>query len=326
MRLGDKDRTILAYAEMQGSATVAELGAQTGFREHTVRYFLTRCKESGLIRRRCYVNLHKLGYQYYVLYFSLSAAGLERETEIVRALGELDRVTWIAKIGGDYQYAMTFCARSIYEASDYLDQFAAPFGRIFYERGFSTRLSFTFFGNKFLAPDRRADRSFTIRPSDTVVSIDECDHAVLSALVEDGEASFRKIARTLKLPVSTLELRRKKLEDSGVLAGYYYFLRPTALSTQAFVVLIGIRAISNPLREEFAEFCRRQPNITTFINTIGQWDFELAVALENAGNMHSLTSEMQKFFGAGLQYIKVMPLYSFVKATSYPFRQLNPAA
>ena len=79
MKLNPKDREILAAAELQGSATVAELGKLTGYRQHTVRYSLDRFKEQGLIRRRCYVNLFSLGYSYYILYFSLSPQAQEQE-------------------------------------------------------------------------------------------------------------------------------------------------------------------------------------------------------------------------------------------------------
>ena len=148
---------------------VAEIGQQSGYREHSVRYFLDRCKEQGLITHRTYVNLFKLGYSYYEIYFSLSAEGQKIEQEIVDALIELDRVTWLAQIGGDYQYGLTFCAKSIHDASDYLDTFAEKFGKIFYERAFATRLSFSFFGNKYLSTEREINKEFTIQTSNSII-------------------------------------------------------------------------------------------------------------------------------------------------------------
>ncbi len=319
MRLGVKDRNILAHAEMHADSTVAEIGKQSGYRDHAVRYFLDRWKESGLITHRTYVNMFQLGFTYYEIYFSLSSEGQTREQEIVKALTELDRVTWLAQIGGDYQYGLTFCAKSIHEASDYLDSFAEKFGRIFYERTFATRLSFSFFGNKYLSTDRDINKEYTIAPSTKKIEIDETDHEILKALAHDSDISKKQVADSLKMSLSTFEVRRKKLEDVGVLAGNYYYLKPTSVTGLAYVILVSTRGISNPLRADFKEYCRKQSNITTLINTLGDWDFEMAVEVENPQDMHSLTGEIKVLFGTDLRYIKVMPLYSFIKAALYPF-------
>lgn len=323
MKLNKKDRDILAHAEMGADKSVAEIGQQSGFKEHTVRYFLERWKELGLITHRTYVNLFKLGYSYYEIYFSLSSEGQKNEVEIISQLTNLDRVTWLAKIGGDYQYGMTFCAKSIHEASDYLDSFAETFGKIFYERDFATRLHFSFFGNKYLSHERDRNLEFSISPSDTIVSIDETDHLILKALAKDSDISKRKIAESIQLPPSTFELRRKKLEDKGVLVGNYYYLKPASLTGLAYVVLVSTRGISKELRTEFKQYCRNQKNITTLIDTLGVWDFEMAVEVEHAHDMHELTGEMKNLFGSELHWIKVMPLFSFIKASLYPFSSFN---
>lgn len=323
MRLGKKDRSILAHAEMHADLSVAEIGQQSGYREHAVRYFLDRCKEQGLITHRTYVNLFKLGYSYYEIYFSLSSEGQAKEQEIVSALTQLDRVTWLAQIGGDYQYGLTFCAKSIHDASNYLDIFAERFGKIFYERAFATRLSFSFFGNKYLSTEREVNREFTIEPSADTVEIDAIDHEILKALAHNSDMSRKKISEKLKMPLSTLELRRRKLEEQGVLSGNYYYLKPSSVTGLAFVVLVSTRGISNQLRADFKKYCYTQRNITTLINTLGEWDFEMAVEVENAQDMHALTGEMKSLFGADLYHLKVMPLYSFLKAELYPFGTYN---
>lgn len=324
MRFSEKDKKILAHAEMAANLSISELGVRSGFKDHSVRYSLDRWKDLGLITHRSYVNLFKLGYGYYEIYFSLSAEGQKFEEEIVQSLIKAEQITWLAQIGGDYQYGLTFCAKSIYEASDYLDSFAKPYGKIFYERSFATRLSFSFFGNKYLAKNRSKNIEFTLSPSKEHIKIDNIDHCILKELTLNGDISKKKLAQELNLPLSTLELRRKKLEENGVLAGDYYYLKPAALTGLAFVILVSTRGISSELRDEFKECCRQHNNITTLINTLGVWDFEMAVEVENALEMHSLTGEIKNIFGPELYWIKVMPLFSFLKAALYPFKNFPP--
>jgi Lrp/AsnC family leucine-responsive transcriptional regulator len=69
--------------------------------------------------------------------------------------------------------------------------------------------------------------------------LDPTDWRLLSALQQDGRASFAELARTVAMSPSAVAERVRRLEEAGVLAGYRAVVAPAAvgLGIMAFVRL-----------------------------------------------------------------------------------------
>jgi Lrp/AsnC family leucine-responsive transcriptional regulator len=71
------------------------------------------------------------------------------------------------------------------------------------------------------------------------VTVDRTDWALLAALQEDGRASFADLARTVSMSPSAVAERVRRLEETGVIAGYRAVVSPeqVGLGVMAFVRL-----------------------------------------------------------------------------------------
>ena len=71
------------------------------------------------------------------------------------------------------------------------------------------------------------------------MTVDRTDWALLAALQEDGRASFADLARTVSMSPSAVAERVRRLEETGVIAGYRAVVAPeqVGLGVMAFVRL-----------------------------------------------------------------------------------------
>jgi len=69
--------------------------------------------------------------------------------------------------------------------------------------------------------------------------LDEKDRQILQLLLEDGRISYSKIARKMGLTEAAIRKRIKKLEEMGVIKGYYVKINTKYLGYEA-VSIVGI--------------------------------------------------------------------------------------
>ena len=335
MRLTEKERQILFSAQLQANAPVPVIRKASGYREHSIRYCLQQSLETRVIEMRCFVDLCRLGYTMYTVYFSLAPDTVASREEFLSALIESPRVTWLGELGGDFQYGVTVCVRNLGEVARFLDELSERFGQIFLEKSIAARLLLSYFGNKYFAPKaldaarRKTDRkpktvrdSFSYRVTESVVPIDELDHKILSALTAATYRSRRELARQLAVPLSTLEYRIKRLEEQQVIVGFYYQVDPQQIGVQSFLLLAAVKGIDRGLQERFWQFCTNHPNIVLAIHCLGNWDFEMAVDVEDARDIIRVTEEVRVALGGALHSLKTLPQFAYRKVCEYPPNQL----
>lgn len=103
-----------------------------------------------------------------------------------------------------------------------------------------------------------------------MMELDETDKRILGLLNKDARLSFRHISRELKISLTKVTSRVKKLEREGIIKGYIPLLDPEKLGYD-MLVIIGLD-ISKAKTVEIQEKIARDPHVLTAYNTIGQWD------------------------------------------------------
>lgn len=321
LKLSQQDKDILYCAQLSAGASVAALREATGCRDHRIRYCLQRALAAGLVHRRCFVNLHRLGLSQHQIYFSLSAGKRAARAKLLDALIASERVSWIGRLGGDFQYGVNVCATGIREVAEFLDDLAERFTALFLDKVVAERISFTYFGNKYLSRKKPLCTSLSYDTSVAPLAIDETDHRILRAAAGAQHRSTRELARVLGMPQTTVDYRLKRLEHNGVIVGYYYELQPELLGMQSFMLLVSVKAMTRPLREQFQAFAAAHPSVVILIHSFGSWDFELGVDVASASAASDLSEALHDAFGAALNWIKVLPSFGYPKVQEYPFRR-----
>lgn len=325
MRLSDKERSVLAAYELRANAPVHVIRKETGLRDHTIRYALNSLLDRKVITPVPLVNMHALGHMVFNIFFSIGAEKKSEKEALLRALQQEKDVTWVGEFGGEFQYGLAVCSPSMRTVVELLDGLSKRFKRLFFEKSISSQLGTTCYYRKYLAPKR-----FKVEPLSTgflkeSVEIDALDDRILVALVSYPHFSRRQLSQQMKIPLSTLELRIKKLEEKGVICGYMYAPDPTKMGMQAYKLLVYAKGIDRELSREIKRFAEAHPDIVYVIECLGNWDYEIGVEAARTEEVSDIIQEIYERFGNSVNSVKLLSKFRDLKIRWYPGNSMAPA-
>jgi DNA-binding Lrp family transcriptional regulator len=323
LRLSPKEREIYFFSQLQAETPVTQIEELKDYQEHSVRYHLQSGLERKIIVPRAFINLNRLGLNQYQIYFSLSSGTKALRQSLIESLSESERVSWLGQMGGDFQYGVNLAARSVSEIAALLYQLSEEYGVLFVDKVIAERLWFKYFGNKYLSRKKRKKRELSYQITRDSYVIDELDHRILSKLTSVGVRSSRLLARELGVAQTTVDYRLRKLEQAGVILGYYYELQSALVGIQSFILLISMKSLSHETTRRLEEFCRQDPNVVILIHSFGSWEFEVGVEAEDSRFTTEIVERFYDCFGANINWIRILPAFANLKVLEYPFSNFS---
>jgi len=123
--------------------------------------------------------------------------------------------------------------------------------------------------------------------------MDDIDHRILKCLQKDGRMSLKKIAEIVPLTPPAIAERIRKLEESGVIAGYTVVVNTLKLEE-------NVRAIINvtlpPERQDaFVECVRELEGVQWMHHVTGAFSMSIFAAFRNTGELERMVKTLQKF-------------------------------
>ena len=297
MKLTSLQAQIISALQLRADEPLSTLRKKLGLRDHTVRYAIDRAIAQNLIERRYFLNLFRLGYQQHEVFFSLSSEKRSDRELLIKDLIANTSISWIGKLGGDFQYGINICVRHTSELLDLFEKLSARYGKIFLEKSFVQLLSLHYFGNRYISSKQPKSEPLSYRISRDAVTIDETDHKILAALTRGPVESIHHLARSLNMPQSTVDYRIKALRTQGVIVGSYYSLRTHMIAMLSFMCLICSKGISSSLEDKILAFCKKNTAVTTSIRTLGSWDYQLVINVARTEDVVAIGEDLVEDLG-----------------------------
>lgn len=320
--LDQKDLNILATASLRPTTPINQLQKILGYKSHTIRYVIHKALESKLIQPHCFVNLNLLGFNQYEIYFTISSTNSVIRNNLLKYFDSNNSISWVGEVGGDYHYGMNICTKSVMEVSRVLDEISELSNNSIFNKDVVIRVSLDYFGisnlQNFGKKSKKLMHSYSSDLKRAVIEIDETDKLILKSVME-SPLDKKIISKKIKMPLSTLEYRIKKLESQGIIVGYYYSMDLSRIGMQAFLFLIGVNGNLSEIYKKLLNYCIDEKNISVLIRTIGSWDFEIAIDVKDAKEAQFSAHKLFDFMGKELKFLKVLPLFAYKKVKEYPF-------
>lgn len=318
MKLTDKEATILAAAELRSQAPISLICKESGYREHVVRHALRRLHERHVITPVPLINLHRIGFTVYNIFFSAVAQGKTARQSIVRSLVTAPEVMWVGEFGGEYQYGLAFCSRRPANVIEFLHKLSRQHKDMFHEKAVSLTISSTLFPRKYLTSKKMSVHPITIAYDGNPVEIDALDSRILGTMSSYGDLSHRQLAQKLQMPLSTLELRIGKLREKKVIVNDIYVLSPALFDRQSYKLLIYTKGIDLDLSARMHKFCAQHPDIVYLFECFGVWGFEVGVEVQKAEEVSGIMQEIFEYFGSSINNIKLLTKFRYPKVRWFP--------
>ncbi len=318
MKLTDKEATILAAAELRAQAPIEILRKESGYREHIVRHALRRLREREVIRPLPVINLHQIGFSVYNVFFSSAALGKAARQALVKSFVSAPEVMWVGEFGGEYHYGVAFCASRPAHVIDFLHSISRKHKDVFLEKAVSLTISSTLYPRRYLTSKKLSVEPIFIRYTNDPVEVDELDMRILGALSTFGDLSHRQLASKVRVPLSTLELRIKKLREKKVIVGDIYVVSPSKFERQSYKLLIYTKGIDPELSKKMHAFCSQHPDVVYLFECFGVWGFEMGVEVPAQEDVSVIMQEVYEAFGSSVTNIKLLTKFRYPKVRWFP--------
>lgn len=140
-------------------------------------------------------------------------------------------------------------------------------------------------------PPRSSDSAVARPPSPKnvrAVDLDETDRRILTALHADARMSNSALAEVVGVAPSTCHGRVRRLQDLGVIRGFYADIDPASigLSLQA-MISVSLQSNARGKIDDFIRKIRQRPQVMEVYFLAGADDFILHVAARDTDDLRS---------------------------------------
>ncbi len=134
--------------------------------------------------------------------------------------------------------------------------------------------------------------------------LDELDVAILRRLNQDARKSFRDIARELRVSISTISNRVKRLEQEGIIVGYIPVLDEKKLGYDVLAV-IGIRISKGKLLEVQRKI-GREDKVVDVYDVTGEYDSVIIARFKNTKELDAFIKRLVAMENVERTYTQVV--------------------
>ncbi|MBI5227798.1 AsnC family transcriptional regulator [Candidatus Micrarchaeota archaeon] len=268
MKVDKKDKQLLTLLYLNSRASFTELGKSLKLSSSSVERRLRQLEESGVISLLfADVNLAKLGYKGYRLYFKFDVLDQKTEQEILKLFETYPRTLWGVIAEGQYDVLWRVIAKNEIEVEQAAAIMIEKFGSKIIEKTIVTTIYQTYLAwNKALDTHRYPE--MPMEKITEVEKIDQVDLKLLSALYTNSRESTVNLAKLVGLTPDAVHYRIKKLIEREFILGYTAWFDAKKLGFNYYKILIGFRNITKEKEHEFVKFCTENDHII-FLNKSG---------------------------------------------------------
>ena len=298
-------RKIILALEMQADRPLTEVAKITGLKEYTVRDKLKRLIEKKILFYYPFINVYPLGLLSFSIYIGISPTLALQQSRIIAWLQAHPAVSWLSELGGKYNYVINIVGEKQSVVSQFLEEVSEQFGAICSSRSIVAQQSLYIFRTKYFGLNQNfSDLEYLAwTETEKCVEVDATDEQILASLLDPKYSSQRDIARALGLAPTTFFRRVARLQQAGVIVGSVYFLNTLELGLHQFKLLVSFKALTMGLDKEFFEYCKKHPNITVLLRSIGAWDYEVSIEVPNGSVSLSIVEQINKNFVDKINFI-----------------------
>jgi DNA-binding Lrp family transcriptional regulator len=323
IRLSQEDRDLLYVTQLSALDSAPGYAEKLGVSEHSVRRRISKLANAELIYPMPVLNLSRIGYSRYELLFKSVKTSKQNQPELYETLIKHPQTQFLAEVGGEYQAMICVMARSFKELNAYLRFFSEQYEGTFEIQEIMPVYAQTYLGTRSLAPSLERQEPICWTDEDVVVEIDDASRNILHSFCNNRIRSISELARLVKMPPSTVKLRLTKMEEQGLIAGYFNAFDPVDIGMFPFNLMLSFRGVTENVENKLFEICSRRPEVDMIVTYLGAWDFALLCFVESARDLAPLLADIKKEFGAALSSHVTLPQFHTYKWTEFT-RALAP--
>jgi DNA-binding Lrp family transcriptional regulator len=304
------EKKVIIGGRFTARESISTLAKRIGVKNHVAQRALRGLLEREVLKPYLVVDVSKLGFTDYAVFFSVSPGSAKLHRKLVQYLKQSVQVPWFAEFSGEYHYAFSLICRHIGEVDDFLLALGRAVGVEMTSRTVSVRTSWMTFPHRSLLPDFACSViGYEIQSRGDVIKYDDLDIRLLRLLSDPTAPSDAACSRALGEAPATVRYRRGLLEQKGVIVSYALALDVAAINYFPCIFLMQMKTPSNELRRRLQTFAATEIGATSLLSCVGSWDYELTIAAESLANVAECQRQLLDRFASDIAEVRsITPL------------------
>ncbi len=143
--------------------------------------------------------------------------------------------------------------------------------------------------------------------------LDELDLKILRTLQSNGRTKRNVLAEEVGLTIPSVSDRLKKLEENGIIEGYYAKVKRQAFGFDILAFIL-VMMDSSKHYKDLIKHVEKNPSVIECYSVLGEGSHILKVAVKNTESLEKLLSEIQTW--TGVTSTKTTYVLSTIKETT----------
>gem|GEM_PF-2304030 len=308
-----KDRKLLSQLEQNSRQSNIKIAKQIGTSKDSVAYKIKKLIDIRIIKEFSSVtNPSKLGYTSHRILLKLIDTDTKKFDSIIKHLKQNKQIWWISKLDGAWDMVFATWTKSNTELQEILADLNLKFKPQIGEQQICPVIKYELSSRGHLtnAPSKKL---FTIGGEPTAEKIDETDKKILEELSKNSKIPLIDLAEILKIDNMTIHHRIKKLEEKQIILGYTIHLNTRKLMKVFYSVKINLKQTTQ--KQELIEYIQKLPQITATTETIGGYDIDFDIEVENSEEYFQIIERIRDKFPLirNIIYFRILENYKILR-------------
>src|SRR3989338_1011803 len=319
--LDKKDRKLLYEVDLNARAGTSELGKRIGLSQEGAFYRLQRLEKRGIIAKyMILLNFAKLGYTGFGIYARFQNVTKEEKAKVIEELKVHHHIYWLWGVGGKIDVAFALMAKNVIHFNEMFTEIASKYVQVLKDLTVSIRVELVQFPREYLIKKEthpgKSPRFGGFIESEQLKKVDEL---LLKEIANNARLSVLELAKRVQKPASTVGGRLKQLETKGIIQGYSAQIRCQEFGYQSYQLFIKAHNLTKQNKRRLLAYCQAHANIIFYIETVGEWNFELIYEIESQKQLQDLIIELRTKFSDLIKDVESIVVFDhYVKYNQYP--------
>jgi Lrp/AsnC family transcriptional regulator, leucine-responsive regulatory protein len=272
------DKKLLFELDNNSRQSISQLSRKLRQGRDRVGYRLERLISEKIIKEcTVTINPYRLGFTLFKTYLKVSKRK-DRYEALLKLLLQHPRVYWIADCDGRWDLIFATFAKTPYEFLHIQNKILSVCNDIVLSFTNLTLVNVWMFRKNYLV--QRDQGYFLIGGPPSDFELERFDWEILRHLSKSARIPIAELARKVQSTESIVRNRLEHLEESGLVAGYRIELDLAKLGMLFFKAQLYLQEYGNKEIESLRVFCAEHPNITYFIEQIGDAPVEIELEVD----------------------------------------------
>ena len=322
-QLDVKDRKILYQLDIDARQSASEIGKKVGLSKQVVTYRINKLIEAGIIQKFYAVfDTTKLGFTTYKIFLRLQNINIQKQNEIIEYIKNHEHVQFFISCDGMFDLVFNVLARTASELYDIIKELENKYGNFIAERELIIMVFSSFFFRDYLlgksSEQSRKPMYFGSKPEE--IKIDEINKKILHYLGIDARMPITQIANRIGISADTIAVRIKKLEKAQIIHNYILLPNFSLLNQTSYKILFSLHNLTKQRENTLFQYCKSQPNIWFHSKSLGRWDLEINMDVDNANQFREIMMGLKSQFSDIIKEYITLQISQVHKFNFYPFQ------